>query len=743
MNNRGSSLVMIVIIMLFVAVISSLILTVTVRSFLTAKVKAKAEKSFYTAEEAMDTVKARLEQYADEAAALAYTEWLEEYSLTSDTADRKASFYAHFERELNNLVETRFMNGTNSEYYGSMFSSIGTETTVRWLSGNKDPNDTYDGDGDDDIYVDAGTLNDDGVVTVKNLGIRFTNSDGTSTDITTSVRLTIAYPDFKIKLPGRENPANDFVMIADGNIRNELSGGTTNITGNVYAGGEGDVTTGAQGICFLGNGTKVILTADRVITRKALSAYDGATFTIKGNHNAFSFDYGYKSSIWAGNVLLDLSNNVSGSLVNKMDITGDIYLSDDLTLNSDGASFKLKGNYYGYSVNNATADDANRNGTPEGSSAILINGKDAELDMTNCDVIWVAGKAFLTVPGNSTALSFVEGESLTVRGLQTSYLVPGELLFLTTTEGGNTVKNPIGHNPMDSSEISDINDVTVDFNVYREATGVDVAKYLDVNEPVKHLSVIYRVNNKVHELTYFFYNFRNHDNAREYFSHFYDTNESLVKSRMNMLGNGKILVNADALSNTGNVITYEKTGSVKHVDMIDGEDDYASSKYVSEESKLSSKFEALCTTLTETGTGAAPQAKLTESLVYFDRIPYDGEELEFTWTDEEGSHKYRLITCDGDLAISGSLGSYNGEIVIATGNVTVGTAPFKGLIIAGGDIILNGSSNIVYDPDSVGYLVSTYSEVGKYFVNTGVGTSGSSVTASDIISVQYEGFKKN
>ena len=72
--------------------------------------------------------------------------------------------------------------------------------------------------------------------------------------------------------------------------------------------------------------------------------------------------------IWTEN--LDIGRNCD------VDISGQIYMHDDLEINGSSSSVKLAGEYYGFSKSNSG---------PDGSSAIIINGAKATLDIEKLD----------------------------------------------------------------------------------------------------------------------------------------------------------------------------------------------------------------------------------------------------------------------------------------------------------------------------------------------------------------------
>ena len=78
------------------------------------------------------------------------------------------------------------------------------------------------------------------------------------------------------------------------------------------------------------------------------------------------------------------------------------------------------------------------------SSAIVINGKNTTLDLSEAQKVMLAGRNYIAsskVSGNrSNKNDIITGESITVKGTQLAYLVPSEII------GDGTKGNPMTYN---------------------------------------------------------------------------------------------------------------------------------------------------------------------------------------------------------------------------------------------------------------------------------------------------------
>ncbi len=165
-------------------------------------------------------------------------------------------------------------------------------------------------------------------------------------------------------------------------------------------------------------GSDVVLTADRIIVPGTIAAMNCADLTIAAATKT-------QADVWADGIVLggyslkasNTSDEVNGS---TLTMRADAYISDDLELNATGCMYSLTGNYYGYnyaSTDNRTyngsvvtkdgrsyvnrVSDAIKDGTTiEGqnhynSSAIIINGENASLDLKGVESMYIAGQAYV------------------------------------------------------------------------------------------------------------------------------------------------------------------------------------------------------------------------------------------------------------------------------------------------------------------------------------------------------------
>lgn len=755
LNNKGAALIMVIIALLFVGIIAAVVLSLTNSNIRNVFSRTSSTGNFYSAEKAIDEIKSRLQEYADDAARAAYTDWLQRYSsLYNGTEDKSAAdlFVEMYVAELAKILEHDLLkDGAGLIDISDLLIEVPVgagpgKVNVSWTE------------------TPSIVVSDPQKLVLKDVGIKYVDDRGYASYITTDLEFTMEYPGMAANAAINLNlPCADYAIIADEQI-NATAGNPIRVIGSVYGGGlevktEGGTTTETytgEGIT-VENGSTLNVDARYMLTRNLIKLKGTAKLNVKGSHSG-NTTLGY-CNIWAKDINLDsVLVNEKREGTPKATVKANIHLSDDLTLDAENSSFVAEqgSKFYGYNVSNAKADDVdtngavNRTGTPEGSSAIVINGKNSTLDLSQASEIWVAGKTFISVPniGNAMniynavetgdkveAAAFMQGESVSYRAMQAAYLLPGECVA-------------VGHNPMTIAEYVTILDATthkvmVNTAANRTAGGVDLDLYVNASDPVRVAFVRYKSGNKQDIMVYLYLNFISTNAATEYFKEYSAINRDLVIARMKQFGSaGNILINSANITNTGNVVTYKtknESGLTEYdINVLNSR--YNSAEVEKKQIDLTTRFKALTTSLDEKNLTLGMATRLTDSIVDLTQIEEIGNKVSasepgytMAGTEANGAYKYvgvyteydetsnpianhastkgicsdgvnegakiganycNLYVKRGDL----DLGSASG-IVIVDGNVTVQEdATFCGLIIATGKIILKSGAKVINTP---------------------------------------------
>ena len=718
-DNRGSTLLLVIVCMLFVGIIASLILVYTSHNLKMMKEAAMASGNFYTAENVVDEFKTGLEELGDQAVRTAYTKWLQQYTTT--TADQQERLFKDlFVSELETLLNNQFLPKLAADP-SQLLYKFGATNVTRLATPT--------------VVQNGFTL------TLKNISIAYTDAEGMSSKISTDLVFDVKYPGFRSNtVKGMNLEAPEYIILADEQITNDVTINGT-IKGNLYGGGYNPAATTADkytetGIRFNSNSNLQIYT-DKIMTRSTIELADRSSVNIKGLNGEYDYTGTLSySNLWAKNLRLTGISSKTDPV--QLTIQGNCYLADDLTLDAEASNFRLKGTYYGYNANNAYLGTKDTNGvrlisgTPEGSSSIVLNGKDTILDLSDATKIWIAGKTFISIPyryGMGATLDNVsvgQGESISYRSLQAAYLLPGDCI------------KGIGHNPMTEEEYikftSDPTNYYVDISISRRSGGIRLENYVNRDQPVRIASVNYNDSTK---MIYLYLNFQSSDKATKYFEEYMAYNGDLVNSRLTMLGDGKILFNPAVLENTGNVIGYNEGV----LTFTRGKHFTSDPLIENEQIELSTKFTGLTTSLDENYTGAGTNGFLTDNIVNMSMVTHNTQ-VETDLSYSADGLNYSLITGDDVIINTNKAG-----IIIAKGDVYINnSASFTGLIVARGKVVLQGNVNLKADPDNIGYLIKNHATVAPYFnlkVASGTTGNGSDIFASDLISISYDNWRKN
>lgn len=150
----------------------------------------------------------------------------------------------------------------------------------------------------------------------------------------------------------------------------------------------------------------------------------------------------------------------------KINAIANVIVEDDLEINGNQSEVAIKGKYFGYgfqAVNNADITVLNNSsiieadsgttelgftsptlvtGEHELRSAIIINGKRANIDLTGLNTMILGGRAYIDLDsGTQVYGEYMTGESVSIKGNQEMYLAKGEL----KKEGSKVTANPIDY----------------------------------------------------------------------------------------------------------------------------------------------------------------------------------------------------------------------------------------------------------------------------------------------------------
>lgn len=599
-NNKGSSLLFVIISIAFVAILGTLLSQLTVINTQMKRTDKKAKETFYTNETALNELQIILEDISGDAMKKAYIGIVNDYANITDNTSR--NLQDQFAYEYVRYLVNYFAGGGNydsnilsavsdpeKDYAGVILSNDKMEytsslTAIKTLMNSKFPAnakstgvDSSEWFKNDDTttntleyYIDNSTGADSYVV-LKNIKVSYnTNTDQIKKDsvgeahestITTDIKLTVPKLSFQSgiypKYTSYSIIANKYLNVNRDNVK---------IDGDLY---------GSAGILIRGD--KVEFTGPKttnIVTRGDFFTYQDANLTVKGESTTIASDC---VRVWANN-FGTAKEGLNSNNETKIDFTGDAFIQDDLVLNANSSNVTLNGNnYYGFGYNKLnkrftmmSAREKRNDMNSQYSSSITINGKNVSLDMSGMANLKLAGRAYISrgqetasmagdtelSPGQYQPSSndIMTGEAVAMKSNQLAYLIPGEAV----TGGMNPMSGITYKSLVDSGK------EVVDTGKLRS-----VRKYLSATPYTKYF---YNVSGTTY--VYFYYNFKNQNMANEYFANYFLNNESALETKLkssgyiNNSGAGvKLSSNVAFLSAacTGNILTAKNDGNISLV----------------------------------------------------------------------------------------------------------------------------------------------------------------------------------
>lgn len=585
------------------------------------------KENFYMAESAMDQIRVGLQDAVSSSIVTAYTKVLGEYSsITDDTAEQNfKTYYIESLRAWKNGANPLLTYESSGYVYDpDVLKTFVFDTTGITVSGN------------------TAVVGDDGI-TLEDVTVKYL-SGGYETEVSADIQMNI--PQFVYSLSNLiMTSVPDYAMIANESLT--CTGVVTvNIAGNAYAGN----------IIIDGAGNKLIVKNGTVICNDALGLTTGGAFELLND-----------SILWAQS--LNLGNATS------IDLDGDTYVADDLTFAGNDASAILTGRYFGFGSGS----------TASASSAILINGKDAFLDLSSLRTLMLAGTSFVGT-GSDSGSDIMTGESISVKSNQLAYLIPGECISGSST-------NPVIYNsasaPSRSAAIALVNTAKT---LWSTRT---LASYISGVEPV-----YYPLAGSGQTLVYLYMTFDSAEKAAEYFKDYFAHHSDEIEKYLNLYGT-QITAASTSTGKTseGNLIYYNNGNAT----LISAANTGKVSATTS--ARLGSMFSNLRQTLSSNISGSGENVyHYIVNTELIDTYVSPGAELDFY--DAEGNVVGVIV--NGNYTVNAITDS-TVRIVIATGNISV-EREYTGLLVSGG--IIDVSKNVTADRTSVNAAFSGTAVVG-------------------------------
>lgn len=734
-DDRGASLLAVLIIMVVVSAIAVVITKITIVNIQMKEVERGTKKNFYSADAIMDDLRTGAREQAEAALENAYVDVLQHY------VD-----YTSGGKNAQDVFKQNYMNGLEKYFADPMKTPVDTTNEqgnvvyrVAGYDADKVKGCILDGTqqgcfvapADPKYEIDYGA----GTFTLK--GVRVVYKDAQDYETTITTDLVFSTPDMNFSGQSQVQEFMKYALIADDQVNINAM--------NVYVGGS--IYAGAGGIQATGSGSGR-LEGKIILTRGDIVADMGSTLMV-GNGN---------SSIWAENLM------TTGKSAATLDVNGNIYVADDLALNAKESKVKLQGNYYGYNfqknygAGDTVATDA------DFSSAIMINGKSSSLNIQNLKYLLLAGRTFIARGNNSSNTDIQMGESIAARTNQLAYYVSDK--YVKTENGEGVV---LKWNDAQNVRIGET-EYPIGESDYAASIHVDPVKldgWLNHANPI----VPYYYTNGVN----YYLNFKSQQDANEFYAAYYAGNTGkagglagtyLDKDALIIDENNKMIMtlSGDIMYRTKpEEMFQEKAVTIEPDNWKDSAGllwDYCS--------KLAVSYKSLELGLKDSGQSVTPDQvrfsvtdengheKIDKSIdPLFDKlIDRSALQEEIAKHKNPGDTGYAVYKPAADVYLIDNTGVYDlptsitKGIVVATGRVKV-SGNFEGLIISGGKVTFDANVQVKGNKLLVSNLFkedqSRQAPLFSKFFRDCSGTAASNISGQlDLDSyINYDEWKKN
>lgn len=717
-EKEGSSLVSVIIGVMFLAAIGLTILTVASKYVVTVFVDRNSSDNFYQTEGILAEVRTGLLEYAGKSSEAAYQDILENYTAES--------------KNMKDVFAKKYISGIAAALQGTAYNWDDADEKLGQLQSCELDNVKMLSKVPDAVTTKAGTnlafvINYDTTkgytLTLKNLVIDYTDEADYRSTIDADIVFRV--PDYKFEGDSTFDELKDYIVISDDALKVNGANAGTAFTGKIYT---GQMDSGIQ----IDSQNSVDFNSKSIVSRGSLDILTGAKVKVQGESGA--------GDLWLQNIRLKSfgEGGTDGSFT-SLTMNENAYIANDLDIEDSHTKVSLSGKYYGYSYNKEN-DNSSEKAKAEYSSAILVNGLNTTLDASSLETLILAGRTFVS-QGDGSKTDIMMGESMAAKSNQIAYLVPD-----TYIQGE--------HNPVATHEMNDAMETALKERLTAENS--PLKKYLKASQP-------FTANYNSAGYAYLFLNFKDEKSANQYFYDYYtgsiqdvDEENQTIDNREQVAERAKTYLASTDMKNdrfsgnlyliAGNIVyNYDATNAAEGVQSANYYDGSGKPKQdlLEDGKKMALNYLGRCKTLLSSGsTGRENDIRLhedEEALVASKIIDFSKVTGTIDKTDSESGGRFTVV--NGDYVIRN--GTNQKGIVVAKGNVTV-EADFTGLIIAGGKVTVVGNRTLKYDMILSGNLLEfakTDEELAKIFWSLNGAVTQDPTALEQCIS--YQNWEKN
>gem|GEM_PF-873867 len=432
-DNRGASMVTVLITVAFLVILTTVLLFMSYTGYLVKASQAVGENRFYDAETAMDEVRAGLQGLVSDSIALAYSNVLKGFSGDGDLDKAFTEEFGYIFLSSEKTIGTPPTATTMSLFnmpgdnpvrllFTPPFSGIQDITfELDFLSGFiTDPNAVLSVTNPGDVcsvVIKGEEVDHDGnlmtpnifaveTITIQGLRVTHVSDDDYLSIVDSDIAFgmpNLSYARSMYSFRGISN----FAFIATGVMSS--TGSAISVDGSAYFGAI-DLTTAGILPVVLRSGTFI-------------SGGDGTVAAANGDVTVAGRELIVENtaSLWARNVVVGAKTGGT-NIPGEVTLSGNTYTAGSLILSGDTSSAKLAGRYYGFGVGGDGA--ATGSPDPQLSSSILVNSRENDLDLSELNMLFLAGHSFINPTSAYDTTNVLTGQSMAVKSDQLAYLIP-------------------------------------------------------------------------------------------------------------------------------------------------------------------------------------------------------------------------------------------------------------------------------------------------------------------------------
>lgn len=770
-DDRGSAMVMIIVIIAFVAILASVLMFLSFSGYQMRAADRRTKDNFYTAETVLDEINVGLQGEISESLAKAYSEVMNNFALYRSANARNKALHEMYYKE---LQERLWESPSEMEKYSvsKLLSYLspaslgdGNGTRADFLSGGA----TYGAIVESNLESAAESekfrmiVENSSKLVLKDLKVSYVNDSGYISIISTDIRISI--PSFNFSQASALPDLEQCCMIADDTLfmGNTTAGGSIVLKGDVYAGQmlvgkpEDPVYSVFDKDKKADEKTPMTLpplSPTTVSFEKADNAEPLSKALVINRENVeVSAGSELKTTdveLWARNLDLKSAKAQLSGPVNpaKAQLSGTVNLKDDFTLSGQGSEAVLKGEYngFGYLASEADTESGGTGGSGDAgtgdvadtrhnsSSAIVVNGRDSVLDMSGLERLTISGRAYVATAHNAADTAATEdekknkrnilmGESVAVKSSQLVYLVPPEAIGCRIGENGIIGASEFGCNPLSLEQYEQIVNNPAQYCLLDGTRQIAALGNKSLNNYISEETiagggtaympeVVFRQTN-AGPLVYCYMRFKDEDAANQYFTDYYAVNSEAVDRYTQLYA--KEIKMADSLlylNMAGNMLVYQ---GAEGWDVKTPADSTGNKQQAKRFAALKEDvYSALCAKIMRTSNQLTDEEMTKTAFQNIVdetevRIILHEKGAEQVQIDTLGSSPDSMILTQKDEYVIGDSTPSSVKMVVSLGNVTV-ESDFEGLIIAKGNITVKAGAALTIkplDPDTFSNILRT------------------------------------